>query len=204
MPKRETYGAQPPLELMRQMVDHGGWYDRKTLRWKKIVDVTLVGAMGPPGGGRQPVTNRMLRLMHCLSFVDMSDATIKGIFTTIVSAFLQGTFGEEKMGLAPPIVAATVDIFNHACETLLPTPAKSHYIFNLRDVSKVTRGPLPLTPTPNPYPLSLTPTLGPHSYRQCLPGRPRPPTSKPLALALTLPLPLPRSSKGCSWRTSGG
>ena len=89
MPKRETYGAQPPLELMRQMVDHGGWYDRKTLRWKKIVDVTLVGAMGPPGGGRQPVTNRMLRLMHCLSFVDMSDATIKGIFTTIVSAFLQ-------------------------------------------------------------------------------------------------------------------
>ena len=89
MPKRETYGAQPPLELMRQMVDHGGWYDRKIFRVKQIVDVTLIGAMGPPGGGRQPVTNRMLRLMHCLSFVDMSDATIKGIFTTIVSAFLQ-------------------------------------------------------------------------------------------------------------------
>ena len=50
------------------------------------------------------------------------------------------------MGLAPPIVAATVDIFNHACETLLPTPAKSHYIFNLRDVSKVIPGPLPLNP----------------------------------------------------------
>ena len=95
MPKRETYGAQPPLELMRQMVDHGGWYDRKTLRWKKIVDVVLVGAMGPPGGGRQPVTNRMLRLMHCVSFVDMSDATIKGIFNTITAAFLQNTFGEE-------------------------------------------------------------------------------------------------------------
>ena len=75
MPKRETYGAQPPLELMRQMVDHGGWYDRKTLRWKKIVDVVLVGAMGPPGGGRRPVTNRMLRLMHCVSFVDMYHAT---------------------------------------------------------------------------------------------------------------------------------
>ena len=112
------------------------------MRWKKIVDVVLVGAMGPPGGGRQPVTNRMLRLMHCLSFVDMSDATIKGIFNTITAAFLQNTFGEEKMGLAPPIVAATVDIFNQACETLLPTPAKSHYIFNLRDVSKVIQGVL--------------------------------------------------------------
>ena len=71
MPKRETYGAQPPIELMRQMVDHGGWYDRKVLKWKKIVDIILVGAMGPPGGGRQPVTNRLLRQMHLLSFVDM-------------------------------------------------------------------------------------------------------------------------------------
>ena len=62
------------------------------------------------------------------------------------------------MGLAPPIVAATVEIFNQACMTLLPTPAKSHYIFNLRDVSKVTLTlplPLPLTLT-LPLPLTLT------------------------------------------------
>ena len=52
MPKRETYGAQPPIELMRQMVDMGGWYDRKAFRMKRIVDVALIGAMGPPGGGR--------------------------------------------------------------------------------------------------------------------------------------------------------
>ena len=47
MPKRETYGAQPPIELMRQMVDHGGWYDRKTLTFRKIVDIVMVAAMGP-------------------------------------------------------------------------------------------------------------------------------------------------------------
>ena len=142
MPMREKYGAQPPLELMRQMVDHGGWYDRKTLKWKAIVDVALLGAMGPPGGGRQVVTNRMLRHMHFISFVDMSSEEIKGIFNTIVEAFLTNTLGEEKKPLAAPIVNATVDLFNAAVANLLPTPSKSHYIFNLRDVSKVIQGVL--------------------------------------------------------------
>ena len=38
MPALETYGAQPPIELLRQWMDHGGWYDRK-----------IIGACRPPG-----------------------------------------------------------------------------------------------------------------------------------------------------------
>jgi len=205
MPKRETYGAQPPLELMRQMVDHGGWYDRKTLRWKKIVDVVLVGAMGPPGGGRRPVTNRMLRLMHCVSFVDMSDATIKGIFNTITAAFLQNTFGEEKMGLAPPIVAATVEIFNQACMTLLPTPAKSHYIFNLRDVSKVTSmEKLATLMNESPSSVACCSRLTTRTCTSCTSRRPRWATCRmPSARTSTSRSAWPTSSRRCACPTNG-
>jgi dynein heavy chain len=39
--------------------------------------------------------------------------------------------------LAPSIVRASVDLYNHALAELRPTPSKSHYVFNLRDLSKV-------------------------------------------------------------------
>ena len=37
MPSKEEFGAQPPIELLRQWFDSGGWYDRKSLEMRKII-----------------------------------------------------------------------------------------------------------------------------------------------------------------------
>ncbi|CAL1548308.1 unnamed protein product, partial [Lymnaea stagnalis] len=42
--------------------------------------------------------------------------------------------------LADPIVNASVDLYFRMSTDLLPTPAKSHYVFNLRDPSKGVQG----------------------------------------------------------------
>jgi dynein heavy chain len=39
MPQREKYFAQPPIELLRQWMDHGGWYERAPpCAFRRIVD----------------------------------------------------------------------------------------------------------------------------------------------------------------------
>lgn len=50
MPAREKYGAQPPLELLRQYLDLRGFYDRKGLFWKDVEDTTLVAGEGGRAG----------------------------------------------------------------------------------------------------------------------------------------------------------
>lgn len=34
MPESDMYGAQPPLELIRQLLDMGGIYDTEKIAWK--------------------------------------------------------------------------------------------------------------------------------------------------------------------------
>eukprot|EP00741_Cyanophora_paradoxa_P007767 tig00001206_g7515.t1 len=141
MPQREKYFAQPPIELLRQWMDHGGWYDRKTTEFTRIEDIQFVAAMGPPGGGRNPVTQRYLRHYNLVGFTVQNDESLGRIFSCIVDWYL-ADFPAQMRGLGRPIVDATIETYNEIARVLLPTPAKSHYTFNLRDLSKVFQGVL--------------------------------------------------------------
>lgn len=141
MPALENYGAQPCIELLRQYLDCGGFYDRQKLFWKEIEDTTLICAAAPPGGGRNQLTPRFVRHFNVFCIPQPSDSTLTKIFGQILKGFLSAySFNEAVKKQVEPTVFATIEVYRKLSKELLPIPSKFHYTFNLRDISKVFQG----------------------------------------------------------------
>jgi dynein heavy chain len=145
MPAVEEYGAQPPIELLRQFLDHGGFYDRQKLFWKDITDVILTVAAAPPGGGRNEVTPRFVRHFNVMNVPAASPASMTLVFNSILTGFLR-KFTDDVKSTTAAVVKSTVEVFVRISAELLPTPSRFHYLFNLRDISKVFQGVLTIAP----------------------------------------------------------
>lgn len=149
-----------------------GRYDLKTTVKISLIDIQLLTAMGPPGGGRNAVTSRFLRHFNIFSINAFSDDTMVSIFSSIMLFCLKiNEFPTQYFTVGNEIVSATMEVSCHqrsnarklrlncivslkvlesffsafkvykqAMNNLLPTPAKSHYTFNLRDFSRVIQG----------------------------------------------------------------
>jgi dynein heavy chain len=139
MPAKEEFGAQPPIEILRQWMDHKSWWDLKDFSLRNIIDVQFVTAMGPPGGGRNHITQRYTRHFNLIMTVPFSDDALDTVFSSILQWSLS-SFGGAVKAQAAPTVAASIALYHKISAELLPTPAKSHYTFNLRDLSKVFQG----------------------------------------------------------------
>ncbi|PWV19431.1 putative dynein heavy chain [Trypanosoma cruzi] len=139
LPQKERYGAQPPLELLRQLLGHGGFYNfTGGIRWNAIIDTSFVMAMGPPGGSRTQVSNRLMRYLNYVSFPEMSEVSKRTILNTILKGGLsQRGVKSEVIDLSSKLVEGTLSIFRRCCKTFLPTPSHVHYSFNMRDVMRV-------------------------------------------------------------------
>ena len=142
MPMVEPCGAQPPIELLREFLDTGGWYSRdKEHKMRFIADTILITAMGPPGGGRNEVSSRLLRHFNILTFSSFDNATLSRIFSSLMTWHVKAT--KLSVDLVRPlggIANAAIDVYNFISVKLLHTPEKFHYIFNMRDVARVVQG----------------------------------------------------------------
>jgi len=139
MPAKEKYDAQPPIELLRQWMDTGGWYDRKEGVFRHLIDLNFISAMGPPGAGKPYITPRYERHYNLIFITPFETESLVRIYESIMKWFL-GKMPGAVAGAAQSVVKATLDVYQGISAEMRPTPATPHYTFNLRDLSKVHQG----------------------------------------------------------------
>jgi dynein heavy chain len=124
-------------------MDNMGWYDLDTKEWKYLCDIITIGSMLPPTGGRNVVSMRYLRHFQLLYVEPFEGDSLIRIFSNILEWYFEtqtvNPLAKAITNLRDNLVNSTIELYGfiQTCKELLPTPAKSHYIYNLRDITKV-------------------------------------------------------------------
>jgi dynein heavy chain len=145
MPLVNSWGDQVTNELTRQLIETQGFYflDKdKRGDFKSVENLQYIGAMGTPGGGKNDIPNRLKSKMLCFNMVLPSTVSVDNIYGSIMRARFNAKHGAtpKVIELSSKLTRITIDVWDKVKRSLLPTPSRFHYIFNMRELSRIFQG----------------------------------------------------------------
>jgi dynein heavy chain len=146
MPMVNKWGDQVTLEIVRQLIEFGGFYflDKdKRGDFKSIEDMEYIGSTVNPGGGRNDIPNRIKSKFFSFSMVMPTITVVDSIYGSILRARFSPSAGMNSgsfSDMIPKLTTGTISVWEKVKKSLLPTPQRFHYVFNMRDLSRVFQG----------------------------------------------------------------
>ena len=136
----DRYGTQEPVALLLTLLDHGFMFSRaKDLSPKVIKNLQCIVASSTPGNGRTSVDTRFVSRFNVLGLTEPDYDELFTIFDIIIKSRLS-EFDHSIKECTSKLTEATIRVFQSVREHLAPTPSKFHYIYNLKDISRVCEG----------------------------------------------------------------
>lgn len=147
LPLVNKWGDQVTLEILRQLMETSGFYflDKdKRGDFKSVEQIEYIGSMVNPGGGRNDIPNRVKSKFFSFSMVMPGITVVDSIYGSILRARFNAKNGcSESLGsLVGSLTSGTIDVWERVKKSLLPTPQRFHYVFNMRELSRVFQGVL--------------------------------------------------------------
>ena len=146
MPEINEWQDQITNEIVRQVVEEGRLYSlEKPGESFHLVDMQYAGAMLIPGGGKNDIPNRLKRHFAIFCCPLPAESSLNMIFGVILgSRFHQsgacGNYGQAVKDTADKLTEMSISFWKKIQARMLPTPAKFHYNFNLRDLTNIVQG----------------------------------------------------------------
>lgn len=123
--------------------------------------------------GRSELPPRFVRYFNTIYIPDLEEESLLYIFSELTRGFFRNfKLKAEVLDLIEnkSIVHSTLTLYSDIKRELLPTPEKSHYLFNLRDVSRVFQGLTAVKAAALPTPESLV-KLWVHEFQRVFEDR---------------------------------
>ncbi|MCQ2815655.1 MAG: hypothetical protein MJ252_00165 [archaeon] len=139
MPTVDRFGTQQPIAFMKLLIEKNCYYTKDNKDLIKLIDTNFIGSTLPPGNGNNNIDPRFISLFNVFN-ITIEDSAIRDIYFIILGNFLEQYGSDEIMSMREKIMDATIQLFTSVKADLPRTPIKFHYVFNIRDVSKVFQG----------------------------------------------------------------
>ncbi|XP_071803571.1 dynein heavy chain domain-containing protein 1-like isoform X3 [Asterias amurensis] len=149
-------GTQPCTDVLRQLLVHGGVYDRKRLFFRSLEGANFIAACTPPGvsgvgsgTASYPLSPRLTRLFCVLSLFPLGRDEMDDVHRPNLQGWLE-EFPAYSLAhhyeLAQALLSATLDLHAAIRSKLSPTPITPHYVFSHHDINRVIQGLYLLSP----------------------------------------------------------